>query len=738
MDNFSIPSRLQNIPTQTIGSHKKHNEWTYHWNAILQNCIIGKTYIQDTDSHSSITTIEHYVPVEDYTHFNLTLLDSSLPHPLILIPCSGCHLNDYSLVSVDTRIKCSITTRTNKLSMFKTFGLSSNEHKKYKNNHYKKYFISTKPLHLIRHSAYDIYLFHHNIIIPSSPSPKYCSQNLNHNNVLNHTNSIIDSALICDNQIKLSLSSIAVTFSQYTNFEFYSDGSVFNIGTIDSKSGFGWVQTDPSVPITTFNGSTIFFPSSFKSESLAILTILITLPPHATCKIYTDSQNCIDTFNSRLNSSVISPRRRLKQNNFLIWDLIFWLITKYAITVRLFKVKAHSHNKYNDQADNLAKTGSNNTDPILINHKFFHQSSLGLFNYNHIHIIDRNIRKWSDSPINSRIFNMAMNNSSLSSIHYQISHGNINWEYTKLWINYNPLDVPTSKKLRSLQSTKIKRSTFNYPTGNILQRNYPNLYPSGQINCTDCMAHEDTNAHVGLCPAHHNAIKSLLKKFKIKLIALLLANNDSTFTFGIDSRVNNSNLFKLLPNVLESALLPDEKGHIIIPNDQPWILLLHHLIPQDLAVLFNDYFSKKRDRERHLIKYITDFISELTIITWSSRSRSFKKWEKSINITSRDKKSYRKNNCKRRSDEIGSTLTDSAHITKTRSRYTKYYHNVSLPYFKHVINFDASASIRWTTCNFLHSGTWESYRDTLLFSLDNFSPVNIFLDSLRPLLSAIT
>ncbi|PKB98748.1 hypothetical protein RhiirA5_430862 [Rhizophagus irregularis] len=122
-----------------------------------------------------------------------------------------------------------------------------------------------KPLNLIRHSAYDIYLFHHNIIIPPSPSPDYYNQNVNNNNVLNHVNSIIDSALICDNEIKLFLSSIAITFSQYTNFEFYSDGS---------------------------------------SESLAILTILITLPPHATCKIYTDSQNCIDTFNSRLNSSI--------------------------------------------------------------------------------------------------------------------------------------------------------------------------------------------------------------------------------------------------------------------------------------------------------------------------------------------------------------------------------------------------------------------------------------------------
>ncbi|PKB91875.1 hypothetical protein RhiirA5_447146 [Rhizophagus irregularis] len=65
-------------------------------------------------------------------------------------------------------------------------------------------------------------------------------------------------------------------------------------------------------------------------------------------------------------------------------------------------------------------------------------------------------------------------------------------------------------------------------------------------------------------------------------------------------------------------------------------------------------------------------------------------------------------------------------------QYTRYYHNKVLPYFKQLVNIDVSACIRWTTCNFLHSGTWESYRDSLLFNLDQFSPVQSFLDSHNP------
>ncbi|PKY36334.1 hypothetical protein RhiirB3_458700, partial [Rhizophagus irregularis] len=109
-DNYTIPARLQQIPDQSLGNHRKRNEWTYHWDARLQTCIMGKTYIQDTDTNSSITIMEHYLP------YNNSLISNNItpqtPHslPLILTPCPGCHLNDHSLILQDARIKCSIST----------------------------------------------------------------------------------------------------------------------------------------------------------------------------------------------------------------------------------------------------------------------------------------------------------------------------------------------------------------------------------------------------------------------------------------------------------------------------------------------------------------------------------------------------------------------------------------------------------------------------------------------------
>ncbi|PKB95883.1 hypothetical protein RhiirA5_385710, partial [Rhizophagus irregularis] len=151
---------------------------------------------------------------------------------------------------------------------------------------------------------------------------------------------------------------------------------------------------------------------------------------------------------------------------------------------------------------------------------------------------------------------MAVNNSSLSPINHQITHGDIDWDYTKQWINYNSTDTPTSSKLRNIQSSKIKKSTFNYPTGNILQRNYPDLYPLGRINCTECSFDEDTNSHIGLCPVRC-AIDTLLSKFKQQLINLIKAEHTSSFSFDIECRINNSLMFKLLPDVLDSARQAD-------------------------------------------------------------------------------------------------------------------------------------------------------------------------------------
>ncbi|RGB37027.1 hypothetical protein C1646_757359 [Rhizophagus diaphanus] len=192
-------------------------------------------------------------------------------------------------------------------------------------------------------------------------------------------------------------------------------------------------------------------------------------------------------------------------------------------------------------------------------------------------------------------------------------------------------------------------------------------------------------------------------------------------------------MFKLLPDTINKVLLQQTNpatphDGTYIPREQPWILLLYHLIPADLTELFYMYFGQQKLRDQLLIQYVADLTAALKMATWMVRARNFKKWEKSLNITSKKKKHYQRHkicNSKNTSNIIHSNTTN----TSSRGRYSAYYYNKSLPYFKHLVTLDDSASIRWTTCNFLHSGTWESYRDTLSFNNFDYLPDLSFIRS---------
>ncbi|RGB22720.1 hypothetical protein C1646_775646 [Rhizophagus diaphanus] len=288
-----------------------------------------------------------------------------------------------------------------------------------------------------------------------------------------------------------------------------------------------------------------------------------------------------------------------------------------------------------------------------------------------------------------------------------------------------------SDKLRKIHAEKVKKSTFNCATGDILRRNYPNLYPPGQILCINCNKYEDTNVHTGLCPSHRSNISILLNEYKQKLSDLIKAKNTSSFTFDIDHNINNSNMFKLLPDTIDTALLhhtnpTTPQDGTYVPREQPWILLLYHLIPADLTELFYMYFGQQKLCDRLLIQYVADFTAALKISTWAVRAQNFKKWEKSLNITSKKKKQYQRHNTHSSRNTLNITCPPST-TTSLRGCYSAYYYNKSLPYFKHLANLDDSTSIRWTTCNFLHSGTWESYRDTLSFNNFDYLPDLTFI-----------
>ena len=140
-------------------------------------------------------------------------------------------------------------------------------------------------------------------------------------------------------------------------WEFYTDGS---LKTIDDqkKMAVGWIlvnTNDTNTIKVEFSAANFGWPSSTKAEVLAILSTILVVPPHSSMKIYTDSKNAIQQFEQYKKE--LSVRRQLKINNQISWNTITYLLKKYNINLELIKVKAHSDNWGNNEADKMANKG---------------------------------------------------------------------------------------------------------------------------------------------------------------------------------------------------------------------------------------------------------------------------------------------------------------------------------------------------------------------------------------------
>ncbi|PKC57933.1 hypothetical protein RhiirA1_471729 [Rhizophagus irregularis] len=440
---------------------------------------------------------------------------------------------------------------------------------------------------------------------------------------------------------------------------------------------------------------------------MGMLTALLVSPFNCRVNIYTDSANCITTFNTRMHLGIVSPRQKLKQSNFLLWDLIFFLINQKNLLVTLFKVPGHSNNLYNDEADTLAKAGAHIREPIIINHKFFAHQSLGFASWNRLHVIDRNVRKWADNVIQPLIFNSMINNKALIPIKKQILDGEIDWTFTREWLNYNNSDAPCSINLSKYHGNKIKKCNFIYPTIDIQQRNYPRLYPLGIIPCIQCSNARDMNAHVGLCIDHSNDVVTLLMEAAYDLYDIIIENSTG-ISFALRETIESSPLFNItFPGALSQT--------------HPGYLLIHHLVPSDLTVIFYNYIKDKKLRFSIFIKFFTTLMQKIDTHIWAKRSSLIKCWERTLSITKTKKRFYRR---RYKKQTVPPSADDTINNDVPQRSYT-HRRITATPYFREGGFYDNHAHIRWTSSNFLHSAHWTVYRDCLGFNqIDLFSFIN--------------
>jgi hypothetical protein len=139
----------------------------------------------------------------------------------------------------------------------------------------------------------------------SNPEPTFNFPIINNNNAAPNNKYLLKKILQeSTSQINLLLE-LSHCFSNQDELTFYTDGSLIGLQTSSCRMGYGWIEPNLNV---TFKGSCILNPSSTKSESYAILTVLLTVPNNSSVHIHTDSQNCIHNFNNF--SNLLVSRRK--------------------------------------------------------------------------------------------------------------------------------------------------------------------------------------------------------------------------------------------------------------------------------------------------------------------------------------------------------------------------------------------------------------------------------------------
>ncbi|GES98349.1 ribonuclease H-like domain-containing protein [Rhizophagus clarus] len=302
----------------------------------------------------------------------------------------------------------------------------------------------------------------------------------------------------------------------------------------------------------------IFQPSSTRAKIFSILTCLITVPNDSSINIYTDSQNFISTYNN-LNNSCFSHRKLLKINNHHTWQAIFYLVKEKSLDISLHKVKAHDDDVLNNSADLLAKEGCA-LDPIFLNPRTS-PNALMVLTFNLNGPLEKDLRKWSKNALECCNMLSTVNNTSNAYLFNKAKTHLIDWHNTSLWIKRNNDNTICSDLNDKITGFKIKSFNHTLPTSDLQQRNYPNLYPPGPINCTACNNLVINNEHIGFCPTHLTTLNNSLQKIKKTFILKLTEISDASGAMDIKAWVERSHIFSPVTN-----------------DDYPVYLILHQCV----------------------------------------------------------------------------------------------------------------------------------------------------------------
>ena len=151
---------------------------------------------------------------------------------------------------------------------------------------------------------------------------------------------------------RIKLINIAQKYKGYNQLDIYTDGSLKDVKTDDMRMACAFIVKSPIE--TTFSCAIENEPSSTKVELMAVILAIMICPKDSRININTDSKNIITIF-EKLITMEMSKIKKERFTDLYLWSFLIRLIRFFNLTVTMTKVKAHSDDIYNNEADKEAK-----------------------------------------------------------------------------------------------------------------------------------------------------------------------------------------------------------------------------------------------------------------------------------------------------------------------------------------------------------------------------------------------
>ena len=373
----------------------------------------------------------------------------------------------------------------------------------------------------------------------------------------------------------------------YADYSFYTDGALDNCTL---NGGVAWIRVDivNNEEIEKFFMNIKGEKSSTRLELLAIITVLLVMPPNNQLTIYTDSQAAVLKFNRfKRNFETKSERKLLNEEDLYLWKFILTFLKNNNIDMILLKVKAHDEDEWNNKVDKLAVKVKNNINEninlVLNLENLFNQEYYLWWND---YKIKGNIRKWVKelnylyNKANWWILKKFYN---LGKVYLDL----IDWDGTYKFLRNEQSTKYTNQKDSNIRSYRIK-NYFELLPINVLNYNHGDKFTSSKL-CERCKFAEEDWYHIWECDKNNDILYNIISE-KI-----------SEWIIDMESKHIKINKKFYRKEIFDKLLFRSPDGRSLILHDVIKGICTKHIIKNNLS-------KELKESLKNLINNIADSV----------------------------------------------------------------------------------------------------------------------------------